>query len=106
MQRLRDNVEALERGARELCLEQIIEIDTQLHIMLAEFYGNREITRAIIDLRDQITTSHRAGIREIPGTRLVIGCQEHRRIARPAHKFALEHIQSGMKSVLPSRAWR
>lgn len=113
VRRLRENVEALERGAGEFSLERVIELDTQFHTMLAEFYGNGEILRAMTQLRDKITRVIVRAFGKLPG-RLAAGCQEHRRIAEAiingepdlAHRFALEHIQSGMKSVLPSGAWR
>ena len=110
VQRLRSNVEALGVGVG---IEQFMEIDTGFHIMLAEFCGNGEITRAMTQLRDKITRVIVKAFAETP-ERLAVGCQEHRQIAEAvisgepdlAEKFMLEHIQSGMKSVLPSGAWR
>lgn len=110
VRRLRDNVEALDVGVR---IEQFMEIDTGFHIMLAEFYGNGEITRAMTQLRDKISRVIMRAFAETPA-RLAAGCQEHRQIAEAvingepdrAERFMLEHIQSGMKNVLPSGAWR
>jgi DNA-binding GntR family transcriptional regulator len=113
VRRLRDNIEALERGVGEFGIEQVIENDTEFHIMLAEFYANAEIIRAITQLRDKITRAIVRVFAQAP-ERLVEGCQEHVRIAEAiisgqpeiAQAFALEHIRAGMRSVLPSGAWR
>ncbi|MCI0622946.1 MAG: GntR family transcriptional regulator [Acidobacteria bacterium] len=110
VQRLRGNIEALDVGAG---IDRFMEIDTGFHIMLAEFYGNGEITRAMTQLRDKITRVIVRAFEETP-ERLAAGIQEHRQIAEAvingepdlADKLMLEHIQSGMKSVLPSGAWR
>jgi len=110
---LRDSVEAFERGVVGASLEQVIEIDTQFHIMLAEFYGNGEITKAIMQLRDKITRVIVRAFKQTP-ERLAVGSEQHRQIAEAiisgqpdlAQRFAMEHIRSGMKSVLPSGAWR
>jgi GntR family transcriptional regulator, rspAB operon transcriptional repressor len=111
--RLRANIEALQRGVGEHGIERVIDIDTQFHIMLAEFYGNGEITKAMTQLRDSITRVIVRAFAQTP-ERLLAGCQEHRQIAEAiingepdlARSRALEHIQSGMKSVLPRGAWR
>jgi DNA-binding GntR family transcriptional regulator len=113
VQLLRDNVEALKRGVGEAGIERIVENDTQFHIMLAEFYGNTEIIRTITQLRDKITRAIVRVFAQAP-ERLAAGCQEHARIAEAiiagdpeaAQKTSFEHIQAGMRSVLPSGAWR
>ncbi|MGH9510089.1 MAG: GntR family transcriptional regulator [Terriglobales bacterium] len=112
VRRLLANLEELEQSIGEHGVERIVQIDTQFHLMLAEFYSNEEIVRAISKLRDKITQVIVRVFESAP-ERLIAGCQEHRRIAEAiidgqpdlAGAFALDDIQAGKGSVLPRGAW-
>lgn len=109
--RLRENLERQRRVVLTGDVPGNIELDTEFHLMLCEFHGNREFLRAMEALRDKI---HRAIVRVQTRNpdRLNQGYEEHVRIAEAvidgnaneAARTILAHLESGKAVLLSPRS--
>ncbi len=108
IEQIRENLFEQRRSVEQKDSIRNVQLDGQFHMMLCEFLGNREILRAMRQLRDKI---HRVilQIAKRDLCRSVDSCQEHERIADAiiggqAERAAAEmiaHLQAGKQSILP-----
>lgn len=102
--RLRQNLDAQSRAARDRDNETYTRLDTEFHILLCEFHDNREIAQTMERLRGKL---HRIilGIQVKTPDRMVDGWREHEAIAESviqgrgdqAAQRIIQHIEWGKR---------
>ncbi len=102
--RLRQNLDGQARAARNLDNAAATELDTEFHLLLCGFLGNREITQVMQRLREKL---HRIimGIQLKSPNRIVEGWREHEGIAESvnqgrgeqAAQRVVQHLEWGKK---------
>ena len=107
---LRVNLDAQARAAKEGDIETSTRLDTEFHLLLCEFAGNREITQAMERLRGKL---HRIilGIQHKSPERLIDGWREHESIAEAvnqgrgeqAAQRIVQHLEWGKKILVAPR---
>lgn len=108
--RLRENLDAQARAAKEGDIETSTRLDTEFHLLLCEFLGNREITQTMERLRGKL---HRIilGIQHKKPERLIEGWREHESIAEAVNQGRGEqaaqrivaHLEWGKKILVAPR---
>jgi DNA-binding GntR family transcriptional regulator len=108
--RLRENLDRQRQAVTAGDVPGNIELDSEFHLLLCEFHGNREFIRAMEALRDKI---HRAIVRVQTRNpeRLGLGYEEHVRIAEAvirgepgeAERMVLGHLETGKTILLSPR---
>lgn len=106
---LRANLDRQRQTSRAGDAPRNIELDSEFHLLLCRFHGNREIIRAMEGLRDKI---HRVIVWVLTRNpeRLQLAYEEHARIAEAvirgdpeaAGRMVRKHLESG-KEILLSR---
>ena len=107
---LRDNLKRQRQTLLTGDVPSNIELDSEFHLLLCRFHGNRVFIRAMEGLRDKI---HRSIVQVLTRTpeRLREGYREHARIAaavirgdpRRAEQMVLKHLDSGKAILLSPR---
>jgi len=108
--RLRANLAAQEKSVQAHDNAQSTKLDTEFHLMLCEFAGNREIREVMERLRGKL---HRIilGIQNKNPGRIADGCKEHEAIAESifqgkgeqAAQRIVQHLEWGKKFLVASR---
>ena len=108
--RLRANLEAQGRSVRERDNAEATKLDTEFHLLLCEFSGNREILEVMERLRSKL---HRVilGIQNKNPDRISDGWREHEAIAdaifrgrgEQAAQRVVSHLEWGKKFLVASR---
>jgi GntR family transcriptional regulator, rspAB operon transcriptional repressor len=105
---LRRQLRGLRDASRRRDTPEFVRLDLELHATFARFLGNGEIGRVIEQMRDRISLSIVAVIKQNPD-RLRLGNGEHVRIVKAlidgdgdrAAELMLEHLRSGKQSLYP-----
>jgi DNA-binding GntR family transcriptional regulator len=105
--RLRVNLDAQARSVKDHDTEEATRLDTEFHLLLCEFLGNREITQTMERLRGKL---HRVilGIQHKSPERVVDGYREHESIAEAvnqgrgdqAAQRVVQHLEWGKKFLI------
>jgi DNA-binding GntR family transcriptional regulator len=108
--RLRTNLEAQGKAVKDRDNAESTKLDTEFHLMLCEFAGNREILEVMERLRSKL---HRVilGIQNKNPERISDGCREHEAIAdaifqgrgEQAAQRVVQHLEWGKKFLVASR---
>jgi DNA-binding GntR family transcriptional regulator len=108
--RVRENLEAQGRAAKDQNIDATTRLDTEFHLLLCEFLGNREILIAMERLRGKL---HRIilGIQQKSPERMVDGWREHEGIAESviqgrgeqAAQRVVQHLEWGKKFLVSSK---
>lgn len=108
--RLRANLDAQGRAVKDQDPSTATTLDTEFHILLCEFLGNREITQTMERLREKL---HRIilGIQHRNPERMMDGWREHESIAEAvnqgraeqAAQRVVQHLEWGKKFLLSPR---
>jgi len=108
--RLRANLEEQDRAVKARDNAQSTKLDTEFHLMLCEFAGNREILEVMERLRSKL---HRIilGIQNKNPGRIADGAREHEGIAEAifqgrgdqAAQRVVQHLEWGKKFLVASR---
>jgi DNA-binding GntR family transcriptional regulator len=108
--RLRANLEAQGQSVRERDNGEATKLDTEFHLLLCEFAGNREILEVMERLRSKL---HRVilGIQNKNPGRISDGWREHEAIAdaifrgrgEQAAQRVVQHLEWGKKFLVASR---
>ena len=103
---LRRNLREHQRAIRQGDIAEHVRIDSEFHLRLCEFYGNQEITRAMVQIRDKI---HRVmdHISSRFPPRMSQSLDEHRVIAAAlfegdgptASQRMASHLRNGLQSI-------
>ena len=104
IERLRANLEAQSRAAKEHDNPTTTRLDTEFHLMLCEFAGNQEIREVMERMRAKL---HRIilGIQNTNPARILDGNREHEAIAEAilrgngeeAARLVVQHLEWGKK---------
>ena len=107
VERLRANLEAQSRAAKEHDNPATTRLDTEFHLMLCEFAGNQEIRDVMERMRAKL---HRIilGIQNKNPARILEGNREHEAIAEAiiqgkgedAARLVVQHLEWGKKYLL------
>lgn len=108
--RLRANLDAQGRAVKDHDPSTATTLDTEFHLLLCEFLGNREITQAMERLREKL---HRIilGIQHKNPERMMDGWREHESIAEAvnqgraeqAAQRVVQHLEWGKKFLVSPR---
>ena len=108
--RLRANLQAQGKAVKERDNAEATRLDTEFHLMLCEFAGNREIVEVMERLRSKL---HRVilGIQNKNPDRISDGWREHEAIAdaifqgrgEQAAQRVVQHLEWGKKFLVASR---
>jgi GntR family transcriptional regulator, rspAB operon transcriptional repressor len=108
--RLRANLDAQGRAAKDQDQETATRLDTEFHLLLCEFHGNREISQTMERLRGKL---HRIilGIQHKSPERMIDGWREHESIAEAvnqgrgeqAAQRVVQHLEWGKKFLVSPR---
>jgi DNA-binding GntR family transcriptional regulator len=109
-QKLRVNLDSQGIAAKHGDIEASTRLDTEFHLLLCEFLGNREITQTMERLRGKL---HHIilGIQQKKPERLVEGWREHEAIAEAVNQGKVEqaaqritqHLEWGKKILVAPR---
>jgi DNA-binding GntR family transcriptional regulator len=108
--RVRANLDAQRRSLEAEDFERNVELDAEFHTLFCEFFGNDQIIRVMLQLRDKI---HRAivSIARQDRNRMRDSCREHLGIAEAAIAggadraagLLADHLEAGRSCILSPR---
>lgn len=107
---LRANIAAYEASLVACDTEQFVACDGEFHLLLAEYSGNLDVHRVLRQLRERLFHVVQRVIEHTPD-RMRFSVDEHRQIvdlldagdSQAASIAMLQHLQSGLKILLPNR---
>lgn len=107
---LKENLRQQDEAVQAEDTQRTLELDSEMHLMLCRFFGNRQINNVMLHQRDRI---HRVILRvwEHDRERLAKSPKEHRRLVNAVIKgdgelaasLLAKHLEAGKRSILLPR---